>query len=821
MKEKIVDNLSEMLGGIDDDIFAEAYTVNDGAALAELKAKEKKEKGFLFFKDMSSHRQLKIAAVIVAAIILLGGVTVAATKIISSLTGGEGNSSGDDSTVINIQTEKPGNTSAPSEPVMTETPSTSTAEPTATPSTSTAEPTATPTTTTKPTVAPTATPTSVPTDNPKYEGIIPFLPEEFTIEQASLNGEYYSFEFSFPSDYNLHRVKGKKGVLKEISKNEYRDAFENYTNGDLIDDAGTFIYSEEGVLLWSFKAQFCYEGTIKSGDTEQNGYLTRYNISLDNRGEILVDIVKTRGTGNNLLTYVYIYGEKEGTYYYVDMGNVEFASDTAIMTIAKEFGLERTGDKPAEIVLAEPISFTNIEAFVEFVNSQDSTYESINRELYKDLISTVKRERWLFDVNNYVGYAHGIVVAPATEKEDLSIKRTIFRDDVEYQLSVNYTSADIKSSSIDDYFKKRFSIEITAHENVFHYDISNYAYVNHGNGVIGLYAMLDDNHYVSIVAKTSAENMLDFAKNIIIEKVIVDKTAFSADASTDVLGSVSLRKGEVLNWELDTPVAEPTHDAPTNMGRENYYNDEIITDIEIGKKHYENVSLRSIEKYSNGEDKRYYSLDKNYVYSISERDEYSDVSVYSFSEPLYETQGKITEEILIKNAQLFVNEYFDGVNLNDYVLSLDTWFDKKVSDFQADTIWRSGFYDSGGEGEEVKSYQLDFYKKNGEYIATGDRILLFFDAERNCFYDISKRDYTIDWPDIKLTREEVTRKVKNKILITLDERYSFVEMGEYQAHMMYDYSSCAAWVEVDVKIKDEISGKIIDEKLSFRCSLRY
>ena len=39
--------------------------------------------------------------------------------------------------------------------------------------------------------------------------------------------------------------------------------------------------------------------------------------------------------------------------------------------------------------------------------------------------------------------------------------------------------------------------------------------------------------------------------------------------------------------------------------------------------------------------------------------------------------------------------------------------------------------------------------------------------------------------------------------------------------MMYDYSSCAAWVEVDVKIKDEISGKIIDEKLSFRCSLRY
>ena len=82
MKEKIVDNLSEMLGGIDDDIFAEAYTVNDGASLAELKAKEKKEKGFLFFKDMSSHRQLKIAAVIVAAIILLGGVTVAATKII-------------------------------------------------------------------------------------------------------------------------------------------------------------------------------------------------------------------------------------------------------------------------------------------------------------------------------------------------------------------------------------------------------------------------------------------------------------------------------------------------------------------------------------------------------------------------------------------------------------------------------------------------------------------------------------------------------------------------------------------------------------------
>ena len=634
MKEKIVDNLSEMLGGIDDDIFAEAYNVNDGAALAELKAKEKKEKGFLFFKDMSSHRQLKIAAVIVAAIILLGGVTVAATKIVSSLTGGEGNSSGDDSTVINIQTEKPGNTSAPSEPVMTETPSTSTAEPTATS-----------TTTTKPTVAPTATPTAVPTDNPKYEGIIPFLPEEFTIEQASLNGEYYSFEFSFPSDYNLHRVKGKKGVLKEISKNEYRDAFENYTNGDLTDDAGTFIYSEEGVLLWSFKSQFCYEGTIKSGDTEQNGYLIRYNISLDNRGEILVDIVKTSGTGNNLLTYVYIYGEKEGTYYYVDMGNVEFASDTAIMTIAKEFGLERTGDKPAETI--------------------------------------------------------------------------------------------------------------------------------------------------------------------------------SADASTDVLGSVSLRKGEVLNWELDTPVAEPTPDAPTYMGSENYYNDEIITDIEIGKKHYENVSLRSIEKYSNGEDKRYYSLDKNYVYSISERDEYSDVAVYSFSEPLYETQGKITEEILIKNAQLFVNEYFDGVNLNDYVLSLDTWFDKKVSDFQADTIWRSGFYDSGGEGEEVKSYQLDFYKKNGEYIATGDRILLFFDAERNCFYDISKRDYTIDWPDIKLTREEVTRKVKNKILITLDERYSFVEMGEYQAHMMYDYSSCAAWVEVDVKIKDEISGKIIDEKLSFRCSLRY
>ena len=45
MKEKIVDNLSEMLGGIDDDIFAEAYTVNDGASLAELKAKEKKEKG--------------------------------------------------------------------------------------------------------------------------------------------------------------------------------------------------------------------------------------------------------------------------------------------------------------------------------------------------------------------------------------------------------------------------------------------------------------------------------------------------------------------------------------------------------------------------------------------------------------------------------------------------------------------------------------------------------------------------------------------------------------------------------------------------------
>jgi hypothetical protein len=44
MKEKIVDNLSEMLGGIDDDIFAEAYTVNDGASLAELKAKEKKEK---------------------------------------------------------------------------------------------------------------------------------------------------------------------------------------------------------------------------------------------------------------------------------------------------------------------------------------------------------------------------------------------------------------------------------------------------------------------------------------------------------------------------------------------------------------------------------------------------------------------------------------------------------------------------------------------------------------------------------------------------------------------------------------------------------
>ena len=180
----------------------------------------------------------------------------------------------------------------------------------------------------------------------------------------------------------------------------------------------------------------------------------------------------------------------------------------------------------------------------------------------------------------------------------------------------------------------------------------------------------------------------------------------------------------------------------------------VESEIKLGKK---STVADLTSKYADSSKSIYVSKDGKIKYTKNNDSDSFSISVNESGVLSSFKKDSFSEEELVNNIKAYISEYLDLNILDNYVYTCST----KVQVLKPNAAWnetKEGFYVASEEGENVRSYTVEYRKYCGNY-KTSDRLSVNCDSNGNilafAFYDSNT-----DWSGVDFDGKYVEQSVE-------------------------------------------------------------